>query len=53
VIDVQSDRREIGETNETVDWREKIGDDRTMNRLARERSPYLLQHAANPVEWFP
>lgn len=27
-------------------------DDR-MNRLARERSPYLLQHAANPVEWFP
>ncbi len=24
-----------------------------MNRLARERSPYLLQHAANPVEWFP
>src|SRR5216110_1098254 len=24
-----------------------------MNRLARERSPYLLQHAQNPVEWFP
>ncbi len=24
-----------------------------MNRLARERSPYLLQHANNPVEWFP
>ena len=23
-----------------------------MNRLARERSPYLLQHASNPVEWF-
>src|SRR5213593_808563 len=23
-----------------------------MNRLARERSPYLLQHADNPVEWF-
>src|SRR6187551_851459 len=23
-----------------------------MNRLARERSPYLLQHAANPVDWF-
>jgi uncharacterized protein YyaL (SSP411 family) len=23
-----------------------------MNRLARERSPYLLQHANNPVEWF-
>jgi uncharacterized protein len=24
-----------------------------MNRLAGERSPYLLQHAANPVDWFP
>ena len=24
-----------------------------MNRLARERSPYLLQHANNPVDWFP
>jgi uncharacterized protein YyaL (SSP411 family) len=24
-----------------------------MNRLAGERSPYLLQHAQNPVEWFP
>src|SRR5258708_9925701 len=25
----------------------------SMNRLARERSPYLLQHAQNPVDWFP
>jgi uncharacterized protein len=24
-----------------------------MNRLAQETSPYLLQHAANPVEWLP
>ena len=23
------------------------------NRLARESSPYLLQHANNPVEWYP
>ena len=23
------------------------------NRLAAERSPYLLQHAENPVEWYP
>jgi uncharacterized protein YyaL (SSP411 family) len=23
------------------------------NRLAHEKSPYLLQHADNPVEWFP
>jgi uncharacterized protein len=24
-----------------------------MNRLAQETSPYLLQHADNPVDWFP
>jgi len=24
-----------------------------MNRLASETSPYLLQHAHNPVEWYP
>ena len=23
------------------------------NRLAEETSPYLLQHAHNPVEWYP
>jgi uncharacterized protein YyaL (SSP411 family) len=25
----------------------------TTNRLARETSPYLLQHATNPVDWYP
>ena len=24
-----------------------------MNRLSKEKSPYLLQHADNPVDWFP
>ena len=24
-----------------------------MNRLAQETSPYLQQHAANPVDWYP
>jgi uncharacterized protein YyaL (SSP411 family) len=23
------------------------------NRLAKEKSPYLLQHAQNPVDWYP
>jgi uncharacterized protein YyaL (SSP411 family) len=27
--------------------------DRPPNRLAREASPYLQQHAHNPVDWFP
>jgi uncharacterized protein YyaL (SSP411 family) len=26
---------------------------REPNRLIREKSPYLLQHARNPVDWFP
>ena len=25
----------------------------SMNRLAQETSPYLLQHAENPVDWYP
>jgi uncharacterized protein YyaL (SSP411 family) len=26
---------------------------RPLNRLAQETSPYLLQHADNPVDWYP
>ena len=25
----------------------------SQNRLASETSPYLLQHADNPVDWYP
>ena len=28
-------------------------DARPANRLAKESSPYLLQHAHNPVDWYP
>ncbi len=28
-------------------------DGKGRNRLAEERSPYLLQHADNPVDWYP
>ena len=27
--------------------------DQKFNRLINEKSPYLLQHATNPVDWFP
>ncbi len=27
--------------------------DSSRNRLAAEKSPYLLQHASNPVDWYP
>src|SRR5439155_20554520 len=29
------------------------GRQRVPNRLANETSPYLLQHAHNPVDWYP
>ena len=34
-------------TNSTTDQ------GKTANRLAQETSPYLLQHAHNPVDWYP
>ncbi len=30
-----------------------MSSERPVNRLAEETSPYLLQHAHNPVDWFP
>jgi len=24
-----------------------------LNRLSNQKSPYLLQHVHNPVDWFP
>ncbi|MCC6659671.1 MAG: thioredoxin domain-containing protein [Phycisphaerales bacterium] len=30
-----------------------MSSERPTNRLARESSPYLLQHAHNPVDWWP
>jgi uncharacterized protein YyaL (SSP411 family) len=30
----------------------KISDQRRANRLSRQKSPYLLQHQFNPVDWY-
>jgi uncharacterized protein YyaL (SSP411 family) len=30
-----------------------FGESSRLNRLAKEKSPYLLQHAGNPVDWYP
>jgi uncharacterized protein len=32
---------------------ELTGQSMSVNRLAEETSPYLLQHAENPVDWYP
>ncbi len=30
-----------------------MSNDQIPNRLAKEKSPYLLQHSYNPVDWYP
>jgi uncharacterized protein len=37
-----------GQENDETPW-----EDGSMNRLADATSPYLLQHADNPVDWYP
>jgi hypothetical protein len=39
----------------SLDLREddRVSDERPTNRLAGQTSPYLLQHARNPVDWYP
>ena len=37
----------------TADPIDKAGPNWPHNRLIREKSPYLLQHASNPVDWYP
>jgi len=34
-------------------WSRTSGHDASVNRLADETSPYLRQHADNPVDWYP
>jgi uncharacterized protein YyaL (SSP411 family) len=36
-----------------ADPKDKDNEKGKPNRLARESSPYLLQHARNPVDWYP
>ncbi len=33
--------------------RDNLKEGKKPNRLIREKSPYLLQHAFNPVDWYP
>ncbi|MBY9010503.1 MAG: thioredoxin domain-containing protein [Candidatus Lokiarchaeota archaeon] len=39
--------------NDTNSSREKPEATKKPNKLITEKSPYLLQHAKNPVEWYP
>src|SRR5260370_27286586 len=41
------------ETNYLVNTTSTAGTHTHTNRLAQEKSPYLLQHQFNPVDWYP
>ena len=32
---------------------DELPNNKIPNRLINEKSPYLLQHAYNPVDWYP
>ncbi len=38
---------------ESVSMQTNSGQERKPNKLISQKSPYLLQHAYNPVEWYP
>lgn len=42
----------LSQTDSAVSTNTPAATHRHTNRLAREKSPYLLQHAHNPVDWF-
>ena len=45
--------RDAGEPNRERDaLAHAIPSTRSLNRLACEKSPYLLQHQHNPVDWY-
>lgn len=48
MIPLQLSNKLGAKTMELTDSEQK-----TKNRLIHEKSPYLLQHAHNPVDWFP
>lgn len=42
-----------GVTEKSMSEKDKTGNVIKPNRLLHEKSPYLLQHAYNPVDWYP
>src|SRR5262249_11825767 len=48
----QRDKKGSGNTAATF-VAEQLRKGRKPNRLVHEKSPYLLQHAFNPVDWYP
>ena len=43
----------VGDIKRRFCWADTLHASEHTNRLAHEKSPYLLQHAHNPVDWYP
>ncbi|MEC8473640.1 MAG: DUF255 domain-containing protein, partial [Planctomycetota bacterium] len=52
---VDNSKEEPGASSSTSDTsgEQDSESSKRSNRLASESSPYLLQHAMNPVDWYP
>ncbi|WP_263641278.1 thioredoxin domain-containing protein [Methanobrevibacter arboriphilus] len=46
-------KKSINKNNKNNNSNNKINENRKPNDLINETSPYLLQHAYNPVNWHP
>ncbi|HZW54686.1 MAG TPA: thioredoxin domain-containing protein [Nitrososphaerales archaeon] len=50
--ETEGERRKI-KTMENETKKDNRNSEQKLNHLASEKSPYLLQHAYNPVDWYP
>ena len=45
--------QDLSATGDVDPLAKELANNQNTNRLAKESSPYLLQHAHNPVDWYP
>ncbi|MFP6596706.1 MAG: thioredoxin domain-containing protein [Candidatus Hydrogenedentota bacterium] len=51
-LEIQDAQEEVIQEG-SLSVRQEVSEHKYTNRLAEETSPYLLQHAHNPVNWYP
>jgi uncharacterized protein YyaL (SSP411 family) len=52
-IPAESSKAEVKANRVAAEKQQMKGTHNYTNRLAKEKSPYLLQHQHNPVDWYP
>lgn len=53
VVSIPLDSTESAKGTINAMIKRKLAEGKKPNRLIKEKSPYLLQHAFNPVDWYP